>query len=144
MIWLSRKEEMKRIILTLNSRNLEFIGVYNFITREKKIVKLYEAEVPQYCLFLSTETGNYGSTVTVSRKRYEKARIGQVYGLCGVIRNIKRDDFIIVVEHTDSETAIKQVVRKSRLKMVFIMVLLGLFLWTCQTFIYVFQHFSWN
>lgn len=136
MIWLSRMEELKRIILTLNPRNLEFIGVSKFITREKKIIKLYEAEVPQYCLFLSTEAGDYGSTVTVSRKKYEQAKLGKVYGLCGVIRNIKRDDFIIVTEDTNPETAIKHVVRKSILKVIFIMIVLGMFLGTMLILVY--------
>lgn len=144
MIWLSREEEFKRIIFTLNARNLEFVGAFKFIAREKKIIKLHEAEVPQYCLFLSTETEDYGSTVTVLRKKYEKARVGQVYGLCGVIRNVKRDGFFVVTGDTDSEKAIKHMVRKSWLKMIFILIILGLFLWSLQTFVYALQHLSWN
>jgi hypothetical protein len=137
-------EELKRIILTLNARNLEFIGVHNFIVREKKIVQLYDAEVPQYCLFLSTEKEDYGSTVTVSKKRYEQAKPGESFGLCGVIRNIKRGDFILVTENINPETAIKQAVRTSRLKMTFLMTVLGLFVGTVLIFVYTSRHFFWN
>ncbi len=124
------------IILTLNPRNLEFIGVFQFITREKKIIKLYEAEVPQYCLLLSTEAGGYGSIVTVSRNKYEQVKLGKVYGLCGVIRNIKRGEFIIVTEDTNPETTIKHVVGKSISKMIFIMIMLGMFLGTILILVY--------
>lgn len=144
MIWLSRTEVFKRIVLTMNPRNLEFIGAYNFITREKKIVKLQEAEVPQYCLYLSTEAGDFGSTLTVSRKKYEKAKLGQVFGLCGVIRNIKRDNFFLITEDTESGIAIKQVVIKSWLKLIFILFVLGLFIWTSQIFIYLLLHISFR
>jgi hypothetical protein len=126
MIWLSRKAVLKNIILTLNARNLEFVGVFDFLVRDKKIVKLHEAEVPQFCLFLSTETGRYGSTVTVSGKKYNQVRLGEIYGLCGVIKNIKHNDFILVTENANPDTAIRQAVLKSWGKMIFIMLVLGL------------------
>jgi hypothetical protein len=137
-------EELKRIVLTLNARNLEFIGAFRFIVREKKIVKLYRAEVPQYCLYLSTETGDYGSTVTVSKRKYQQAKLGDFFGLCGVISNINRSDFILITEETNPETAIKQAVRTSRLKMAFLMMVLGLFFGAVLTFAYALKYLSWN
>lgn len=138
MIWLSRREEVKKIVFTLNPRNLEFIGVYKFITRKKKIIKLYQSELPQYCLLLSTETGDYESIVIRTREKYEQAKLEKVYGLCGVIRNINRDDFIIVTDDTDPETAIKHVVRNSIFKMIFIMFVLGLFFVSLINLVYPF------
>lgn len=140
MIWLSRSEEFKRIILSLNADNLEFMGVFKFLVREKKIVKLHEAEVPQYCLYLSAESGAYGSTVTVSKKKYEQVRTGGVYGLCGIIKNIKYDDFILVTDNTDPDTAIWQAVRKARGKLLFIMIVLGLGIGTLLLFMYPMLH----
>jgi hypothetical protein len=122
--------------MTLNGHNLESIGVFHFLVREKKIVKLHEEEVPQYCLYLSTETGEYGSTVTVSRKKYIQARVGKLYGLCSVIRNIKHDYDIVVTDETDPEHAIKKTVHSSRLKMTFLMVVLGLCSGTVMIFLY--------
>lgn len=135
MIWLSRREEVKKIFFTLNPRNLEFIGVYKFITRKKAIIKLYQSELPQYCLLLSTETGDYESVVIRTKEKYKQAKLEKVYGLCGVIRNINRDDFIIVTDDTDPEIAIKRVVRNSILKMIFIMFVLGLFFLSMVTFV---------
>lgn len=142
MIWLSRMDELKRIVLTLNARNLEFIGAYKFIVREKKIIKLYRSEMPQYCLYLSTETEDYGSTVTVSKRKYQQAKLGAYFGLCGVISNINRSDFILVTEETNPKTAIKQAVRTSRLKMAFLMIVLGLFFGSVLTFAYALKHLS--
>jgi hypothetical protein len=144
MIWLSREVEFKNIVMTLNTCSLEFVGVYHFFVREKKVVTLHEAEVPQYCLYLSTETEDYGSTVTVSRKKYEQARLGKLYGLCSVIKNIKHDYYIVYTEDANPDTAIKQLVRKSRLKMLFFITILGLCLGTLLSFIYPLLYLSWN
>jgi hypothetical protein len=144
MIWLSRRVVFREIILTLNTYNLEFIGVFKFLVREKKIVKLQGAEVPQFCLYLSTETGDYGSTVTVSKKKYEQAKVEESFGLCGVIKNIKHDDFFLVTENTDPDEAIKKAVRKSWAKMIFIMVVFGLFLCSLLIFAYPILRLSRN
>lgn len=135
MIWLDRKGEFKKIIMTLNILNLEFVGAFNFIVREKKIVKLYEAEVPRYCLFLSAEGGEYGSTVTVSKNKYVLAREGKPYGLCCVIRNIRHDYYIVAADETNPEAAIRKIVQKSWLKMIFILIVLSLCLGNVLFFI---------
>lgn len=126
MIWLNRKVYFKKVVLTLIPHNLEFIGTFEFIVREKKIIKLHEAEVPQYCLYLSTETGQYGTTVIVSKKDYVLARLGKSYGVCGVIKNIKHDDFILITKNTNPDKAIKQAVLKSWGVIFFIAMVLGL------------------
>jgi len=144
MIWLDRKEEFKRIIRTLNPWNLEFIGAFEFFTLDKKIVKLKGAEIPKFCLYLSTKTGEYGSTVTVDRKNYDRARVGKPYGLCGVIGNLKHEDFIMVTENTDPDIAIKQMVGRSWAKLFFIMVVLSLCLGSLLIFLYPLLHISWN
>jgi hypothetical protein len=140
MIYLSRKDEFRKILLTLSMWNLKYIGVFKFFVRDKKIVKLQEAEVPRYCLYLSTETEDYGSTITVSRKRYDQAKLGKYYGLCGVIRNTRHDDFILITENTNPDTAVSQVVKKSWAKMLFVMIVLGLCMWSILIFIYPLLH----
>ena len=141
MIWLDRKGEFKKIIMTLNILDLEFVGAFNFIVREKKIVTLQGDEVPQYCLFLSAEGGGFGSTVTVAKDKYAQAKVEKPYGLCSVIRNIKHDYYIVVTEEANPEAAIRKTMRKSWLKMIFIMIVLCLCLGNALFFLYALVHF---
>jgi hypothetical protein len=135
MIWLSRKDEFKRMLLTLNAQSLDYTGPFLFITKEKKIVKLREAELPVFCLYLSADKEGYGSTLAVPKSRYDKAREGTPYGMCGVIKNIGHGDFFIITENTEPGAAIRQAVKRAWGEMLFIIFVCCLFLLSVLIFL---------
>jgi hypothetical protein len=122
MIWFSRNNEFKRMLFTLNARNLIYEGPFRFLTKEKKIVKLHGAEIPRFCLYLSAENEAYGSTLAVREDRYDKARTGTPYGMCGVIKNVRHDDFYIITENTEPDAAIRQAAKRARGEMLFFLI----------------------
>jgi hypothetical protein len=126
MIWTSEKTIIKNMLLTLNARNLKFIGVDKFTVRDKKIIKLKDTELPQFLVLLSTETGMYESIITVSEKRYNQLRKGEFFGSCGIIKNIRHSDFTLLTENINSNSAIIQTVLKSWGKLIFIFIVMGL------------------
>lgn len=130
MIRLSAKDEFRRILMTLNAGNLEYIGPFQFITSEKKIIKPKDAEVPRHCLYLTTQSGEYASTVTVSKANYERAKVDEPYGLCGVIKNPYHSDFILITEKTEPEAAIRQAVKRAWGEMFFFLFVCCLFLFS--------------
>jgi hypothetical protein len=134
MIWLSRKDEFRRMLLTLNARNLDYSGPFRFVTKEKKIVKLHGAELPRFCLYLSADKEGYGATLAVPKNRYDKAREGTSYGMCGVLKNIRHNDFFIITENTEPGAAVRQAVKRAWGEMLFFLFVCCLFLFSIMLF----------
>lgn len=137
MINRSLKTVIKRMVLTLRKSKLHFIGVYPFIMEKKTTIKLKQQKVPTYCLYVSTEDGKYRDTIVVNALEYKRYKKGQVIH-CAVIKH--SSGAYIVSLHTNKEEAIRKLVKKAQLDLLFIFVAISLFLSTLFFFIINWLH----
>ena len=77
MSWLNRKTVFMNMLYTLIPWNLESIGRYEFMVKEKTILKLYRSEVKKYLVLISSEHGTYDSVLSVSEDKYKRIKKGE-------------------------------------------------------------------
>lgn len=115
MIYYNRKYVMKRIWLTWRKSKLEIVGVYEFLIKNKAIVKLYGQSSNKYILDLETADGKYGGMLVVGLKEYKNSKIGTVFGKCSLLRHERERDYYIIAKDPAPEYGLREVSRESKI-----------------------------
>lgn len=138
MIYYNRKYIMKRIWLTLRKKNLEVVGVYEFLVNNKDIIKLYKQSGKAYILDLETPDGKCGGMLVVGPIEYKKAEIGTIFAKCTLLRHKKDKDYYIIAKSSIPEIALKEVTKESK---IYLFILLLIILGTILSVVYLSVNF---
>ena len=131
MIFYDRKYVMKRILLTWRKANLEVVGTYEFLVKNKAIVKLYKQPTGKCILELMTHDGKYAGMLEVNSNEYKRAKIGATFGNHVLLRHYKNKDYYIIAKSSLPEYAVNEVSRESK---IYLFILLAIiFLATSST-----------
>ncbi|MCM3636565.1 hypothetical protein M3152_02445 [Sporosarcina luteola] len=118
------KQSFLRVWKTLNPNNLYYVGTYEFVVTKKANVKLHRQYNGAYSLFVSEKDGKYNDTLVVNLSTFKKNAVGSTIK-CGVVKHRGNDEFAVVTRETEGYKAIKSIVSGSRIKLMFLLLILA-------------------
>lgn len=117
---------MKRIWLTWKKTNLEVVGIYEFLVKNKTIVKLYQQPTEKCILELATYDGKYTGMLEVNFDEYKRAKVGATFGNHVLLRHSKNKDYYIIAKSSLPEYAINEVSRESKIYICILLIIISL------------------
>lgn len=126
MIHYDRKYIMKRIWLTWKKTNLEVVGIYEFLVKNKAIVKLYQQPTEKCILELATYDVKYTGMLEVNFDEYKRAKVGATFGNHVLLRHSKNKDYYIIAKSSLPEYAINEVSRESKIYICILLIIISL------------------
>ena len=121
------KQQFLRVWLTLTPDNLYYVGTFDFVVKRKANVKLRGESYGQYTFFVSEKSGKYKDSLVVNLSTFKKNAVGSTFK-GGVIKHRGNDDFTVVTMVTERDKATKSIVSGSRIKLMFFLLVLAIFI----------------
>ena len=136
-IWYANKYIIKQMLLTFRKNKLEVLGTYNCIIKEKAIIKPYKHDGIHYILYLEVIDEKYNGMLSVKKDEYNKARIGNYFGKCTIVKPFNKEEYYFVNEE-NVEKALSKISFKSKMKLLFLTLIVLLF---CLSIFFLFIQF---
>ncbi len=123
--------DFHKTINSLFAANLQFEGSYDFVLKRKVLLKPGNNSRGVETFFAERKGDSQLYTVEyVGRREFNRAKTGDIIH-CGVVRHIEKEDVFFVVMEMEEESAIRKIVRRTRMLFIayliaFLMVALAL------------------
>lgn len=118
MIHYNWKYLLTKMVRTYRKKYLEYRGPYQLKILQKAMPTADPEYEPVPMFYVETEDHQYHGMLTVNLIEYGKGRVGQYYGMGGVILYTKKEDCYYMSKYDDPKIAIRKIVWGTRIQLI--------------------------
>ena len=130
-----QKYLLKKMRCTCRKKNLVYQGPYQLRILRKVVTSPAPGYDPDTIFYVETDDHKYKGILEVTPREYDKGKVGQYYGRGGVVFNIKKEDCYYMSKYDSASLAIRKAVNWSRIRIVFLVIVILLFIDTIILFL---------